>query len=109
MKRLSGWTLAVCGALMLTAAAAHAQTIAGVVKDDTGAVMPGVTVEARSPALIEKVRTGVSDGTGQYKITNLSPGVYTVTFTLPGFSTVVRDGIVLSTDFTATVNAELKV
>ena len=109
MQRLTGWTLGVCGALTLTAATAHAQTIAGVVKDDTGAVMPGVTVEARSPALIEKVRSAVSDGTGQYKITNLSPGLYTVTFTLPGFSTVLRDGIELSTDFTATVNAELKV
>ena len=109
MKRLTGWILGVCGALVLTASAAHAQTIAGVVKDDSGAVMPGVTVEAASPALIEKVRTAVSDGEGQYKITNLSPGIYTVTFTLPGFSTVKRDGLELSTDFTASINAVMKV
>ncbi len=109
MTRLTGWTLWAFGTLLLNAAAAHAQTIAGVVKDDTGAVMPGVTVEAKSPALIEKVRSAVSDGAGQYKITNLSPGLYTVTFTLPGFSTVLRDGIELSTDFTASVNVELKV
>ena len=58
------------------------------VKDATGAVLPGVTVEAASPALIEKVRSVVTDSAGQYKIVNLVPGVYTVTFTLPGFSTV---------------------
>ena len=109
MRRLTGWVLGICGGLMLTATAAHAQTIAGVVKDDTGAVMPGVTVEASSPALIEKVRTAITDGTGQYKVVSLSPGTYTVTFTLPGFSTVRREGIELSTDFTASINAELKV
>jgi len=89
--------------------AAFGQTIAGTVRDDTGAVMPGVTVEASSDALIEKVRTVVTDNTGQYKIVNLSPGVYVVTFTLPGFSIVRREGIQLSTDFTANVNADLKV
>ena len=71
--------------------------------------MPGVTVEVSSPALIEKTRSVVTDGAGQYRIVNLSPGIYTVTFTLAGFSTVKREGIQLSTDFTATVNAELKV
>ena len=71
--------------LQFMAVAAFGQTIAGTVRDDTGAVMPGVTVEASSPALIEKTRTAVTDGAGQYKIVNLSPGVYTVTFTLPGF------------------------
>ncbi len=99
--------LACC--LVLIAANARAQTIAGVVKDDSGAVMPGVTVEVSSPALIEKTRTAFTDGTGQYKVVSLSPGVYTVTFTLTGFSTVKREGIELSTDFTANVNAELKV
>jgi hypothetical protein len=94
---------------LLIAAAVNAQTIAGVVRDDTGAVMPGVTVEASSPALIEKIRSAVTDGTGQYKIINLSPGVYTVTFSLPGFSNARREGIELSTDFIASVNAELKV
>ena len=83
--------------------------IAGVVRDATGAVLPGVTVEAASPALIEKVRTVVTDGEGQYKIVDLRPGTYTVTFTLPGFSTVKREGIELTTGFTATVNADMKV
>jgi len=71
--------------------------------------MPGVTVEAASPALIEKVRTVVTDGEGQYKIVSLSPGTYIVTFTLAGFSTVRREGIELTGDFTATVNGDLKV
>src|SRR5436305_7937731 len=84
-------------------------SIAGVVKDTSGAVMPGVTVEASSPALIEKVRSVVSDAQGQYKIVDLRPGAYVVTFTLPGFSTVKRDGVELTTGVTAAVNAELKV
>jgi hypothetical protein len=83
--------------------------IAGIVKDNTGAVLPGVTVEASSPALIEKVRSVVSDGQGNYKILDLRPGEYTVTFTLPGFSAFKREGIVLNTGVTANVNAELKV
>src|SRR5437879_10058053 len=95
--------------LRATAPVARAQTIAGTVKDAIGAVMPGVTVEAASPALIEKVRAVVSDGSGQYKVVDLRPGTYTVTFTLPGFATIVRQGIELTTDFTANVNAELKV
>ncbi len=105
--------LAVC-CWMLVPVAARAQTqlsgsIAGVVKDTSGAVMPGVTVEAASPALIEKVRSVVTDDQGQYKIVSLVPGTYTVTFSLPGFSTVKRDGIELTTGFTAAVSAELKV
>jgi hypothetical protein len=83
--------------------------IAGLVKDTTGAVLPGVTVEASSPVLIEKVRTVVTDGQGQYKIIDLVPGVYTVTFALAGFNTVKREGIELPASFTATVNAELRV
>src|SRR5438034_9046505 len=83
--------------------------IAGVVKDTTGAVLPGVTVEAASPALIEKVRTVVSDGEGLYKIVDLRPGVYTVTFTLLGFSTVRREGIELTASFPATVNGARRV
>src|SRR5262245_37287095 len=83
--------------------------IAGLVRDATGAVLPGVTVEAASPALIEKVRSVVTDAQGNYKITELRPGTYSVTFTLPGFSTFKRDGIELTTGFTATVDAELKV
>ena len=84
-------------------------TIAGVVRDTSGAVMPGVTVEASSPALIEKVRSVVTDSQGLYRIIELRPGTYAVTFTLPGFSIFKRDGIELTTSFTAQVNAELKV
>ena len=83
--------------------------IAGVVRDTSGAVMPGVTVEAASPALIEKVRSVVTDAQGLYSIIDLRPGVYTVTFTLPGFTTVKREGVELTGAFTATVNAELRV
>src|SRR5438552_4135824 len=95
----------------IPAAFAQGQTgsIAGTVKDTSGAVMPGVTVEAASPALIEKVRTVVTDGQGAYRIVDLRPGVYTVTFTLTGFSTFKREGIELTTSFTANVNAEMKV
>src|SRR6202521_3909390 len=94
--------------------AARAQTalsgaIAGEVKDTTGALLPGVTVEAASPALIEKVRTVVTDGQGRYQIVDLRPGPYTVTFSLAGFSTVRREGIDLSTGFTANVTAEMKI
>ena len=84
-------------------------TITGVVRDTSGAVLPGVTVEAASPALIEKVRTVVTDGQGVYRITELRPGTYTVTFTLTGFSTLRREGVELTTGFTATVNAQLAV
>src|SRR5689334_2760012 len=82
-------------------------SIAGIVKDASGAILPGVTVEASSPALIEKTRTVVTDGEGQYKIIDLRPGSYSVTFTLAGFSTVRREGIELTPGFTAIVNAEL--
>ena len=101
--------LALVG-LLPAIASAQGQTagaIAGVVRDTTGAVLPGVTAEASSPALIEKVRSGVTNDLGQYQIAGLTPGVYTVTFTLPGFSTVRRGGIELSVGFTATINAEL--
>jgi hypothetical protein len=84
-------------------------SIAGVVKDSSGAVLPGVTVEASSPALIERERTVVTDGAGQYKVVNLVPGVYAVTFTLTGFSTVRREGIELTASFTATVNGDMRV
>src|ERR1700687_3565748 len=86
-----------------------AGSIAGVVKDSSGAVIPGVSVEAASPALIEKTREAVTDAQGLYKIIDLRPGTYSVTFTLSGFSSVKRDGIELSANFTATVNAELRV
>jgi len=96
--------------IALVPAAAFAQAvITGVVRDTSGAILPGVTVEATSPALIEKVRTAVSDGTGQYRIEDLRPGTYTATFTLTGFSSFKREGIELTGSFTATINVELKI
>ena len=95
--------------IIIPSVAAAQGSIAGSVRDASGAVLPGVTVEASSPALIEKTRSVVTDGTGQYKIVDLRPGTYTVTFALPGFSTVRRDGIELNGAFTATVNADLRV
>ena len=96
--------------MAIVPSAVYAQgSIAGVVNDASGAVLPGVTVEASSPALIEKTRSVVTDGTGQYKIVDLRPGAYTVTFTLSGFSVVKREGIELAGAFTATVNADMRV
>ena len=95
--------------LMLTPGLANAQEIGGTVTDTTGSVLPGVTVEARSPATIEQVRTVITDGAGQYLIVALEPGTYSVTYTLPGFSRLVREGIELSTGFTATVDIQLSV
>ena len=104
-----GWMMLVLGSV-LTPAVAYAQaSIAGVVRDASGGVIPGVTVEAASPALIEKVRTAVSDNGGQYRIVDLRPGTYTVTFTLEGFNTVRREGIQLTGTFTASVDAEMPV
>ena len=111
MKNWTARGLLACATLLM-AAAASAQTnavIAGVVRDATGAILPGVTVEASSPALIERVRTATTDETGQYKILELRPGTYSVQFSLPGFSSVRREGIELTTGFTASVNAELRV
>ena len=84
-------------------------SITGVVRDTSGAVLPGVSVEAASPALIEKTRGVITDGQGLFRIVDLRPGVYTVTFTLSGFSTFKREGVELTTGFNATVNAEMKV
>jgi len=83
--------------------------IAGTVRDTTGAVLPGVTVEASSPALIEKSRTAVTNEAGQYRIVDLRPGTYKVTFTLSGFGTVIREGIVLEANFVAPINADMAV
>jgi hypothetical protein len=95
---------------MLLSTAAYAQSaIVGVVKDSSGAAMPGVTVEAASDVLIEKVKSTISDSDGAYRIADLRPGSYAVTFTLPGFKTFRRDGLILPAEFTATLNAELGV
>src|SRR5687768_6747847 len=112
MMRMWSVRASLTPCLLLFAAVATAQTnpvIAGVVRDATGAVLPGVTVEASSPALIERARSAVTDETGQYKILELRPGTYTVQFTLPGFSTVRREGIELTTGFTASINADMRV
>jgi hypothetical protein len=96
--------------VVLLPCAAFAQaSITGVVRDGSGGVLPGVTVEAASPALIEKVRTSVTDGGGGYQIVDLRPGTYTVTFTLPGFNTLKRDGVELTGSSTVGVDAELRV
>jgi hypothetical protein len=101
--------IAVVAALLVPTAVYAQASIVGTVKDASGAVLPGVTVEASSPALIEKTRTVVTGGTGQYSIENLRPGTYTVTFTLTGFSTAKREGIELTGSFIATVNTDMKV
>jgi hypothetical protein len=102
--------LAAIGCLLLTPAAAFAQaSLAGTAKDASGAVLPGVTVEASSPVLIEKVRSVVTDATGQYKIIDLRPGTYTVTFALTGFNAVKRENIELVGAATVTVNADMAV
>src|SRR5689334_837295 len=110
MRMLARVLCVLTGLGILVPAAAYGQaSITGVVKDSSGSVLPGVTVEASSPALIEKVRSATTDGTGQYRIVDLRPGTYTLTFTLPGFSLVRREGLELTGSFTATVNADLRV
>ena len=109
MRGIVRGVLFVVSALVIPHTALAQAVIAGSVKDTSGAVLPGVTVEATSPVLIEKVRNAVSDGNGVYRIEDLRPGTYTVTFTLPGFATLKREGIVLAGSFTASVDAEMKV
>ena len=107
--RLSGACFATFLLIAAAPAAAQDSGIAGAVNDNTGGVLPGVTVEAASPALIEGSRVAVTDAQGRYAFTALRPGVYTVTFSLTGFTTVVREGIELTAGFTAPVNVELGV
>src|SRR5687767_12790644 len=104
--RVARFLVVIASLLALPSAVFAQAVISGTVKDSSGAVLPGVTVEASSPVLIEKVRTGVSDGSGVYRIEDLRPGSYTVTFTLPGFKTFRREGIVLTGSFTASVDAD---
>ena len=101
--------LAVFAAWLVPVAVFAQGSLIGVVRDASGAVLPGATVEASSPALIEKVRSTVTDSSGQYRITDLRPGTYQITFTLAGFSTVRREGIELTGSLAASVNAELRV
>src|SRR5687767_9207091 len=109
-NRLNTWVVVFFITVGLTPATVWAQaTIAGLVRDSSGAVLPGVTVEAASDVLIEKVRTAVTDGSGRYQIVDLRAGTYAVTFTLPGFSGVKREGIELTGLMTATVSVDLRV
>jgi hypothetical protein len=110
MRRVIGLAVAALACLMLLPAAARAQSaIVGTVKDTSGAVLPGVTVEASSDVLIEKTRSTTTDGSGGYKIVDLRPGTYVVTFTLPGFQSIRRENVELPAEFTASINAEMKV
>ena len=101
--------IVLASAVLMPAIAFAQASIVGTARDASGAVLPGVTVEASSPALIEKTRSVVTNGVGQYSIQDLRPGTYSVTFTLQGFSPVKRDGIELTGSFIATVNADLRV
>src|SRR5688500_14483919 len=96
MRALATGSFVVAVLFLLATPAFSRPAVAGIVRDTSGAIMPGVTVEAASPALIEKSRTVVTDETGQFRIVDLRPGTYTVTFTLSGFSTVRREGIELT-------------
>ncbi len=109
MHRVVNVVVAVAGILLLPSLGYAQATIAGVIRDASAAVLPGVSVEASSPVLIEKTRTVVSDGTGQYRVTDLPPGSYAVTFSLPGFTTVKRDGLEVSGSGVIAVNVELRV
>ena len=109
MRVLKGFLLGLACLVMLPASAYAQASITGVVKDTSGAVLPGVTVEAASPVLIEKSREAVTDSAGLYRIVDLRPGTYSMTFTLPGFVTIKREGVELTGTFVASINAELKV
>src|SRR5262245_16085793 len=109
IRRAARPVLLAAAVLALPTLSYAQSAIAGTVKDTSGAVLPGVTVEATSPVLIEKVRSVTTNDQGQFTIVDLRPGVYSVRFMLTGFNTFVRDGLELPTDFTATINAELRV
>jgi hypothetical protein len=111
MRNVIWRLMASASAMIIFPALGLAQfgSIAGVVKDNSGAILPNVTVEASSPVLIEKSRTAVSDASGQYRVDQLRPGTYTVIFTLSGFSTFQREGVEISEGFTAPINATLNV
>src|SRR3979490_1067795 len=109
MRVLKGFLLGLTCLVILPASAYAQASISGVVKDVSGAVLPGVTVEASSPVLIEKSRSAVTDGTGQYRIPDLLPGLYTVTFTLSGFATLKRDGVEVAGGGVTTISEALRV
>ncbi|HMF95520.1 MAG TPA: carboxypeptidase regulatory-like domain-containing protein [Vicinamibacterales bacterium] len=111
--RRNGFASAILAAAIsgvcLPSAASAQSAITGLVRDTSGGVLPGVAVEATSAALIEKTRTVYSDAQGRYTIVDLRPGLYTVTFTLQGFNAFVQDAVELPSNFTATINADLRV
>ncbi len=109
MHRTRGGLLVLLFTFLTPAIAVGQASVTGVVRDASGAVLPGVTVEVSSSALIEKVRTTVTDGAGLYRIVDLRPGEYTVNFALTGFSTVRREGMRLQGTMTVTLDAELRV
>src|SRR5205814_494146 len=103
-------SLVAAACLLLLPAVADAQSaFSGVVRDTSNAVLPGVTVEASSPVLIERARSVVTDGEGRYTIVDLRPGSYKLTFSLPGFATIVRDNLDLPGNVTVPVNVDLSV
>src|SRR5688500_19408913 len=109
MRGISKAVLVLTAALLVPALASAQGTLTGTVRDQSGAVLPGVDVEASSPALIEKVRSAVTDTAGQYRIPGLNPGTYTLTFKLQGFTTVQRTGIELSGTSTLTIPVDMRV
>src|SRR5580765_4881768 len=110
MRRSAVFLVAALACLVLLPNVAHAQSsIVGVVKDTSGAVLPGVTVEASSDVLIEKTRTVVTDGNGPYQIVHLRPGQYVVVLSLTGFASLKRENVDLPANFTSAINAEMKV
>ena len=109
MRALATGSAVIAAVFFLSTPAFSQPAVAGIVKDSSGAILPGVNVEAASPVLIEKSRTVVTDGTGQYRIVDLKPGTYTVTFTLSGFATIKREGIELTGAGVTTINADMRV
>ena len=110
MRRRQILGLVVVSSLLFAPSVVSAQSqFTGQVRDESGAILPGVTVEAASPVLIEKAKTAVTDDQGRYTIVDLRPGIYKITFTLTGFSTILREGVELPSNFVATINADMKV
>ena len=109
MKSWKTLVVALACLVLVPVGAAAQSSIAGEVTDNTGGVLPGVTVEASSPALIEGTRVAITDGTGRYNLIGLTPGLYSVSFTLPGFGTQVRDEITLEAAFAMTIDVGLTV
>ena len=101
-------SILVAALCLAVSATAHAQSVAGTVRDTSGAVLPGVSVEAASPALIERSRSVVTDANGQYQIIDLRPGAYTITFTLQGFTTVIRQDVTVTGSGVTTINGDMR-